>query len=1016
MSSDRSRRRQEQRDGYKEAVAQQGRVILDRDINAVQRLTADRIEHNALDFVGPCGTPDNGFAISIPGVSPPASMLWSPPAFFDQNAGNRFDFAIAPGTMYVGGERAYLPQRQAGQEVHYSYFDQPDWLIPSMSGVAETKRGTILGSELVYLELTEQEVSAVEDPELLDVALGGPDTTQRVKLLQRIKRLPVAAAGCSDAWSEAAKLWLERDGRRFDPKTMRLEPLTRLQVGFTQELTERNPCDPVASGGYFGVDNQLIRIQLRQGDSPSLLWSYDNASFLYRVTSVSDDRTMLTLAKDPPDSFHIPQTGQLIEVLRTAAVLGKEPDETDPTGETVAYRVVAETQGELRRLTQPYGPVATGDDTRYIVLDSALPQDYAPGDGPPIFLRVWRAELPVPAGGGVVALDDPATGTSTGVEVTLSVAADAPISGGAFWEVALRPATPQGAYPEQLLVAPQHPEGPRQWVCPLAVIDWTGEAGPHVSDCRQHFDSLVELTRRRQGCCTVSISPADLVGRHSLQSFADRAAAAGRGSKLCLAPGTYRIDAPLRLTSDHSTLTIEACGPAVILRGANDARPTAFSHGMILVEEAASVTLRGLRLLPVPAPIPFQRNFAGHVSTSSLTEVKLMGIMARLRAAIGIRAINSPNLAIEDCQVKLSVDRRVADDVGTLGAGLFLQGLCPDLIVRNCNFDSEIDLTFHPRSQRPAQTGETTGPLVRPELVRVEAATPSPEHRDFGDVIERARLSLSGLNERIGAAESTTALSHLVLTTGIAAVSFVDNLPDDLGDPVVEGCRFSNLTLAAFGRAHFGNLRLEHNRVDRCVSGFWLNLPDSTPPSEDKAKQMYLEAMNRVAFEELDMTAFLASYALPPEVKAPAERVVVRPRPSSIFFLANQVEALPQKIEGGQGSAALVIIANVPPQEETDRSVSLVLSSNNLRNRSTALGAPSAVLIVPNDERSALTGNLIMNEGIRGVSLAIIPDTTPFLHLLAVTGNVLRGSSNLPSLFRDGAQQQTWVPYNAMPS
>src|SRR5262249_25837130 len=157
------------------------------------------------------------------------------------------------------------------------------------------------------------------------------------------------------------------------------------------------------------------------------------------------------------------------------------------------------------------------------------------------------------ADGGVVALDDPAAGTSTGVEVNVSTFKGIPLSGGAFWELALRPATPQGVYPEHLLVSPQPAEGPRQWVCPLAVINWRGEGGPQVTDCRQHFESLVALTRRRPGCCTVSVSPSDLAHR-SLQSFADRAAAAGKGSKLCLSPGIYNLQEPLRLTSDHAYL------------------------------------------------------------------------------------------------------------------------------------------------------------------------------------------------------------------------------------------------------------------------------------------------------------------------------------------------------------------------------------------------------------------------------------------------------------------------------
>jgi hypothetical protein len=65
MPSDRSRGPDRTRFGYSGVAAQQGRVILDRDFNAQQSLTADRIAGDALDFVGPCGTPDDGFRIGL---------------------------------------------------------------------------------------------------------------------------------------------------------------------------------------------------------------------------------------------------------------------------------------------------------------------------------------------------------------------------------------------------------------------------------------------------------------------------------------------------------------------------------------------------------------------------------------------------------------------------------------------------------------------------------------------------------------------------------------------------------------------------------------------------------------------------------------------------------------------------------------------------------------------------------------------------------------------------------------
>ena len=136
MPSDRSRAPDPTRYGYTGVVAQQGRVILDRDFNAQQSLTADRIAADALDFVGPCGTPDDGFAITLPdpNASPPPTF-WSPPltdpASPPETPGSAGDFLVAPGTMYVGGQRVCFPSQQGDTSVTYSYFDQPDWPSPT---------------------------------------------------------------------------------------------------------------------------------------------------------------------------------------------------------------------------------------------------------------------------------------------------------------------------------------------------------------------------------------------------------------------------------------------------------------------------------------------------------------------------------------------------------------------------------------------------------------------------------------------------------------------------------------------------------------------------------------------------------------------------------------------------------------------------------------------------------------------------------------------------------------------
>src|SRR5690349_6756363 len=119
MPADRSRRTDRLRDAYVGVVAQQGRVTLDRDFNAEHGYLAGRIEAEALDIFGPAATPDDGFAISLPGAGDPPR--WTPPAPLPAPTTQPFDLTIKPGTMYVGGQRAFLPGKMAGHPIVYSY-------------------------------------------------------------------------------------------------------------------------------------------------------------------------------------------------------------------------------------------------------------------------------------------------------------------------------------------------------------------------------------------------------------------------------------------------------------------------------------------------------------------------------------------------------------------------------------------------------------------------------------------------------------------------------------------------------------------------------------------------------------------------------------------------------------------------------------------------------------------------------------------------------------------------------
>jgi hypothetical protein len=217
--------------------------------------------------------------------------------------------SIAPGVFYLGGWRLAL-------DAAVDLAQQPDWLDQPPLSITT-------GNFLVALLLNEQTVCAVEDQALREVALGGPDTAARARLMQHFLRLKLDTATCA-AGAKLVQQDLAADGVTLDPATLKIMSQARLQAGFVPGPTSTDPCTPAAAGGYLGADNQLVRVTITAYDATAktgtLLWSWNNASILYRatlaITGTTPDPFTLTLIGTPVDGEHAPQFGQAVARLR----------------------------------------------------------------------------------------------------------------------------------------------------------------------------------------------------------------------------------------------------------------------------------------------------------------------------------------------------------------------------------------------------------------------------------------------------------------------------------------------------------------------------------------------------------------------------------------------------------------------------------------------------------------------------------------------------------------------------
>jgi hypothetical protein len=905
MPSDRSRRIDLPANGYVLPIAQQGRVVLDRDFNAWGSFLGTRIGADALDFVGPYGTPDNGFAISKPTTSSPEVSFWSPPQPESppQGEGTGWDFLISGGTMYVGGLRVEWPTRQHGTLITYSFSDQPE-LAPPVTGYIDyiLKRPT---HELVYLDVTLQEVSAAEDPDLLDVALGGPDTTQRLKQRARVERLAVNATSCADAWSQAITYW-NGLGLDFDAKTMRLVPAVKLQVGLTQDGPSGGPCDPIAAGGFLGPDNQLIRVQVAQG---TLLWSYDNASFAYRI-EVASDRQTITLIGGPPDVQHYPLAGQIVEILTTSAVIDSVPDEIN--GGSIV-RAAAQPTGTLFTLAKPYGPATQGATTNVLVLPTPLDPALLVS-GLPLFLRVWQAQLPLSFNTPITLQD--ANKNSTGLTVTLSGATMA--ADGAFWQIAARPSTPQGVYPEELLLAPQWADGPVHAVCPLAVIDWTATGGPAIADCRAQFDNLVALTKRKPGCCTIGIAPSDLGPSRTLQNVIDIAMLQGTGAKICLAAGTYQLTAPLQLTALHSGLTLECCGGEAVLLAAATADASLFSNGLITLNAATCVTLQGLVLRPplVQAGQNLLSALTSNLSTAAQAEAATL--LRTLSLSIGIHAGNATSLKLQSCRVEF-FHALQETNIDLVTAGLLLRGDCQGLVVEKCSFSSAFAPTYNALDTSKPYTG----------FVAVN-------RQDFLATTTLANTGTIAAGTSLAAAGSTLSSSTLTLSQGLslaaATISVAPTLtlvPDSisLAGTALQG---TALTLDT-GLTHAASLAVAPApsiAAEPTLAAPHITLAETATPASTLGLEAAPETLN------LGGTNSLAA-------PVPAIETI----PSLTSAATATVQAQPHQQQQANGGGSITVSTSLAAQDVAAQDITLATTPSATLSLASDLSLSSAILL-----------------------------------------------------------------------
>lgn len=379
-----------------------------------------------------------------------------------------------------------------------------DLIIGAPSTVASPPQGA-LGSPppgaladgfyLVFLQAWKREITALDDPHIREVALGGPDTATRLKNVWQVRLLRVAPSSPPSspiASPPGAELSCKSSFSEWD--ALLSAPTGSLNARTKPPEDDKDPCLLPPTAGYTRLENQLYRVEVQRGGErheATFKWSRDNAVVRTSITNVNG--AVLTVADVGRDEVLGFAGGQWVEITDEESVLKGRPrqlaqiDKIDPTTREVTLK------------TTPAGLAGRKN------------------------LQLVRWDQTADAGAEGVAMTGDWIDLEGGVQVLF---ADGSYRAGDFWLIPARTATGEIEWPPFALpnTAPtaQPPLGIRHHFCRLALVQVLG-GQIVVKDCRKLFPSLTEICA--EDIC-VDNTACDLPDVGNLQDMLDRLCAA----------------------------------------------------------------------------------------------------------------------------------------------------------------------------------------------------------------------------------------------------------------------------------------------------------------------------------------------------------------------------------------------------------------------------------------------------------------------------------------------------------
>lgn len=404
---------------------QQGRVLLDAEWNEQMEIESHVDQTTTADIIGDCGAPihDAGFSLPVQ-----TNDVW---------------------TQQIGAGRYYVDGILCENESNVAFTQQPD--LPGAT------LPTDAGTYLAYLDVWQRHLTALERPELREVALGGPDSATRTKTIWQVKLVRVDDNSTCARFTED---WIPPDAQSTG----------RLRAQHEQIVQSTNECLVPPGAGYRRLENQLYRVEIHTpgpATTATYKWSRDNGSIVTNLLAINGN--VITISDPGKDSVLTFANAKFIELSgeRRTLLAGSQPNDR---GVLLEVDVV---QGNT--ITVKGWP----GGTQLSMADfGTLPT-----------VRRWDGAATVTVG-QMLDLED-------GVQVEF--ATGGVFRTGDYWTIPARTLTGKVEWPRNNAGAIfEFRHGIKHHYCPLGLLRLTvataGATWTRLSDCRELFPPITELT------------------------------------------------------------------------------------------------------------------------------------------------------------------------------------------------------------------------------------------------------------------------------------------------------------------------------------------------------------------------------------------------------------------------------------------------------------------------------------------------------------------------------------------